>query len=107
MVNLKFFSIFLVVFIAALSRLIPHPPNFTPIIAIGLFSGAYLKNDRKLAFLLPLCSMIVSDLFLGFYLISIIVYLCLMLIVFVGFQINKNKPSYIISGSIISSIIFL
>lgn len=46
--------------LAALSRLLPHPPNFTPIEAMGLFAGAVLL-DRRLAFLLPLGAMAISD----------------------------------------------
>ena len=44
--NTKNISILLVILVAILSRFIPHPPNFTPIIAIGLFSGFYLKNNK-------------------------------------------------------------
>ena len=38
---------------AAALRLVPHPPNFTPIGAMALFSGAYLGR-RGLAFVAPL-----------------------------------------------------
>ena len=67
--NIKNISIILVIIAAVLSRFIPQPPNFTPIIAIGLFSGFYFKKDKKLALLIPLFAMIISDIFLGFYLI--------------------------------------
>ena len=53
-----------IIILAAVSRLIPHPPNFTPIIAMGLFSGAYIQN-RSLAVLIPIGSMFLADLFLG------------------------------------------
>ena len=90
--NIKNISILLVVIIAVLSRFIPHPPNFTPIIAIGLFSGFYLKDNKRIALFLPLCAMIISDIFLGFYLISIFVYLSLGAIVLLGSRMpNKNK----------------
>lgn len=48
-----------------LSRFLPHPPNFAPIAAIGLFAGVLLP--RKMAILLPLAAMVVSDVFLGFH----------------------------------------
>ena len=51
---------------AAALRLVPHPPNFTPIGAMALFSGAYLGR-RWLAFAAPLGAMLLSDLVLGFY----------------------------------------
>ena len=54
-----------IVFAAAL-RLVPHPPNFTPIGAMALFSGAYLGR-RALAFVAPLGAMLLSDAVLGFY----------------------------------------
>ena len=51
---------------AAALRLVPHPPNFTPIGAMALFSGAYLGR-RWLAFAAPLGALLLSDLVLGFY----------------------------------------
>lgn len=51
---------------AAALRLVPHPPNFTPIDAMALFSGAYLGR-RALAFVAPLGALLLSDLVLGFY----------------------------------------
>ncbi len=49
------------VLLAALSRLIPHPPNFAPITALALFGAATLA-DRRLALLTPLLALFVSDL---------------------------------------------
>ncbi len=50
---------------ALAARLMPHPPNFTPIESVALFGGAYAA-DRRLAFLLPLLALLLSDLVLGF-----------------------------------------
>jgi hypothetical protein len=45
---------------AAAMRIIPHPPNFTPVAALALFGGA--RFDRKLwAFGVPLAAMLLSD----------------------------------------------
>src|SRR5262245_33438500 len=58
--------------VAAWSRLVPHPPNFTPLTAIALFGGAYFSS-RLLAFAVPLAAMALSDVLLellipkGFY----------------------------------------
>jgi hypothetical protein len=46
-------------------RLLPHAPNFTPVGALALFSGAYLTGYRK--FWVPVIVMGVSDFFIGFY----------------------------------------
>ena len=47
-------------------RLVPHPPNFSPIDAMALFSGAYLGR-RWLAFAAPFAALVLSDAVLGFY----------------------------------------
>src|SRR4051794_725798 len=45
---------------AALSRLIPHPWNLTPVNAIALFSGAHF-SEKRLAFFVPLTAVFLSD----------------------------------------------
>lgn len=47
--------------LAVLSRLLPHPYNFTPIAGIALFGAAHLRKNG-LAWLIPLAAMWVSDL---------------------------------------------
>ena len=48
------------ILLAALSRLVPHPPNFTPLAAMALFGAA--NFDRKWeAFLVPFAAMLLSD----------------------------------------------
>ncbi|MCB0820404.1 MAG: hypothetical protein KDC13_07260 [Bacteroidetes bacterium] len=49
-----------VIAIAAVFRLIPHWPNFTPVAAIAIMGGAFIAN-RALAFAIPLIAMVVSD----------------------------------------------
>jgi hypothetical protein len=51
-------------FAAALSRLLPHPPNFSPVEAIALFGGAYFAS-RAWALALPLLALLASDLVMG------------------------------------------
>ena len=52
--------IILMIFLAALSRFIPHPPNFTPLGAIALFGVAYFAK-KHWAFLIPLVAWWASD----------------------------------------------
>jgi hypothetical protein len=68
---------------AAALRLVPHPPNFSPIGAMALFSGAYLGR-RWLAFAAPLAAMLLSDAVLGFYDGFWITYLAVALIALLG-----------------------
>src|SRR5438445_776459 len=45
-----------IVLVAALARLLPHPPNFTPIGAVALFGAAHFKQQWA-AFVVPLLAM--------------------------------------------------
>ena len=98
--NRELIIILFIVF-AAIIRLIPHPPNFAPITAMALFGGVYFKN-RKLAYAIPLIAMIISDLFLGFYSISIFVYASFIAITFIG-TIYKNIN---VANIFLSSLLF-
>src|SRR5438067_5866205 len=69
--------------VAAALRLVPHPPNFTPIGAMALFVGAYFGR-RALAFAAPLGALLLSDLMLGFYHGQATVYFSVALIVMIG-----------------------
>lgn len=80
-------------FIAAIMRIVPHPPNFSSVGALGLFGGARLRAWQ--AYLLPLAIMILSDLLLwvltGFdfkyslgHLSRVFVYASFMIYVFIG-----------------------
>lgn len=54
-------SFILLVIIASLYRIMPNRPfGFAPQLAMAIFGGAVIK-DKKLAFLLPLLSMFISD----------------------------------------------
>ena len=77
------------VLILALSRLIPHPYNFTPVIAVAIMSGYLFKNIYFSYFIL-LISMLIADIFIGFYINMIFVYISLLLISFVFYKISKK-----------------
>lgn len=49
-----------VILFVAVSRLLPHLPNFTPLAAIALFGGAYLLN-KKMAYFFTFAALLVSD----------------------------------------------
>lgn len=86
--------------IAVLFRLVPHLPNFTPVTAIALFGGLYFSN-KTLAYVAPLFIMLLSDLFLGFHSISIVVYAAFLFVSFIGTQ-SKNPSVFAILLSSIS-----
>ena len=71
------------VIILALSRWIPHPPNFTPVLGMAVFSGAIISR-RLIAYLVPLTAMLLSDLYLGFHASMPIIYFSLAICVLIG-----------------------
>ena len=93
----------LIVF-AILTRLIPHPPNFAPVTAIALFSAINF-NNKLLKFFIPLISLIVFDIIIGFSLINIFVYLSFIVIVLIGNHFKKIKLKSILISSVIFFII--
>ena len=76
----RFVVLALIILAAAASRLIPHPPNVASIAAVALFGGAYLTNKR-LALIVPLAALLLSDLVLGFYRHMEVVYGAFLLVV--------------------------
>lgn len=52
------------ILVAAFSRLIPHPHNFTPVGGIAVFGG-YFLGKKIWAFVIPLVAMWLSDLFIN------------------------------------------
>ncbi len=69
-----------IILFLAVSRLIPHAPNFTPIGAMALLAGACVK-DLRVSLLIPLTAMLLTDTVLGFHSSMIFVYGAVALIV--------------------------
>jgi hypothetical protein len=101
---MKLISFLGLIFFTALARLVPHLPNFTPLGAMALYAGANV-GGRK-AFLLPILTMLFSDLILGFHSTMIFVYGSFALTVLIGRIIRtrqgiKNVAFAAFSSSII------
>ncbi len=105
--NLKFNLIVLaIIVIGILSRFVMNIPNFTALGAIALFSGAYFSN-KKIAFILPISILLISDLILGLHKTMIFVYVSFALIILIGFLLrDSKKPLNILFGSLAGSILF-
>lgn len=103
----KHIVIVLIVF-AVLSRFVPHPPNFTPVGALGLFAGAFLIDKRF--WLVPIIALFASDFFIGFYqpISMIFVYCGFVLTALVGRLLLQQRQSILLIGSsaVISAAIF-
>jgi len=96
--SLKFFIITLIIVLAVLTRFLPTPPNFAPIAAIALFGGTFFA-DRRLAFLIPLLAMLLSDIFLGLHSTLLFVYGAFALIVLIGMKLGKNLNPLRLTGA--------
>jgi hypothetical protein len=84
------------------ARLIPHPPNFSPIGALALFGGATFASKRA-AFLVPLVAMLLSDLVLGFYSITPVVYGSFALITCLGFWVRRRQTILRLAGASVAA----
>lgn len=102
-----------IILFTAFSRLIPHAPNFTPVLAIALFGGAYISN-RLLSITIPLFAMFLSDTALhlinGYELfneMSIVIYATLTIISMIGHKFNFKPSALNVAGtSVLSTTIF-
>lgn len=96
----------LIVVAAVLSRLIPHPLNFTPIGALALFGGARFA-DRRLAFALPLLVLFVADLFAGLHVLIPVVYASFAVNVLLGRWVRRHPSVLSVAGmTLVGSIQF-
>jgi len=86
---------------AASSRLLPHPPNFTPIAALALFGGATFP-DKRVAFLVPAAALFLTDVLLGFSILTPIVYGSFGLIVCLGFWLRRRRAAGAIAAAALS-----
>jgi len=101
----RFTMLVTLILAAAASRLIPHPPNFTPIAAIALFGGAQFSSKRA-AFVVPLAGLFLSDLVFGFYGITPVVYGSFALTVCLGFWVRHRSMQRIAFAALASAILF-
>ncbi|MFM6976436.1 MAG: DUF6580 family putative transport protein [Sphingobacteriaceae bacterium] len=105
----RFLILTLLVLAAAATRalplLLPHTWNFTAVGALAIFAGAQF-NDRRLAFIMPLAAMAISDLFIGNG-FSLVVYGAFIAMVICG-QLVRNKKTIanLFLSSICGAIIF-
>jgi len=102
----RILAILSAILVAAVLRLVPHPPNFTPIAAMALFSGAYF-GGRALALAAPLAALLLSDLLIGFYPEAIFVYVSVAATVLIGCLLaNRRTMLRVGAAALASSVLF-
>jgi hypothetical protein len=67
--NLQTGVLSIIILLAAFTRIMPHPPNFSPMAAIGLFGAAHFAKKWQ-AFFIPLIGIWISDLVINNYVYS-------------------------------------
>lgn len=97
-------SLVLIVF-AALTRILPHPWNFTAVGALALFSGAYLSS-RWSSVAVTLAALFLTDLVLGFHSTMPFVYGAFAVISFVSHSLLKEKKWSLVGASSLASSLF-
>jgi hypothetical protein len=91
-----------IVLLGACARLIPHPWNFTPLVAIGLFAGTYARTVWA-AVATTLFSLVLSDLALGFYQGFWVVYAAALVPVLAGRLAGRRPAMAAIAGAGLAS----
>ena len=101
----KYFLPICLILVLSFSRLIPHPWNFTPVLAMGVFSGYYFKQFY-LGLFIVIVSMFLGDLYLGFHSTMFFTYISLAVAVILGLYIKHFKFTEIMYSGLASSICF-
>lgn len=104
--QIRLLTLTAIVLAAALFRLVPHWPNFTPIAAMALFGAATF--DRKwMGLVAPLAAMLLSDALLGFHGSMGAVYASFALTWVLGlWALRQPTAGRIAAASVTSSILF-
>ncbi|HEY0900057.1 MAG TPA: DUF6580 family putative transport protein [Sphingobacteriaceae bacterium] len=104
----RFLVLTVLIVAAACTRAFPlfisHIWHFTAVGALAIFAGA--KFDKRVAFIMPLAAMALSDLFIGNG-FSFVVYFGFVAMVLCGFAIRKNQSAANIGlASILGAVVF-
>ena len=65
--------VFALILLLSVSRLIPHPPNFTPLATMAILSGC-LSSQLRTGLVIPLAALLLSDVLLGLHSSMVFVY---------------------------------
>lgn len=99
--NIRFKVVLGMILAAAVVRLLPHPPNLTPIGAMALFGAARFR-DWRVGFLAPLAALTLSQFAIrSFYLFPVIV-LAFVMMSCIGLFLRRRRGVLPVSTAVIS-----
>ena len=96
----RIFAFLSLIAVLTLARFVPHPPNFSPMLALALFAGAKAPK-RWLAYVAPVAALWLSDLEIGAHDMMIITGLALLLATGVGALTEKNMSEASIAKKVL------
>ena len=95
----KLYYLILFGLLLALARIIPHPPNFTPILASAIMAPLLIK-DRFFGIAIPILGMLIADIVIGFHPYQLVIYLTIATIGLVStMKVNYTKLGLLAIGS--------
>lgn len=106
MFNSRFIVCSFFVILGVVSRFLPHPPNFSPLMAIALFSGAHFTYKRD-SLWVPLLAWFIGDIFLGFHALQPVIYSLILLMAIAGWLLRGRVKVWSVLGfSLAGSVVF-
>jgi hypothetical protein len=105
--TIRFVTATLLILAAAMTRLLPHAPNATPILGIAIFGAAVLYHKTWMKYVIPLSAMLITDLFLGFGSIQLFTYGSIGLIIAGSSMLLKKRTfARVLAGSLMAAVVF-
>ena len=98
-------GIIFITLIFVLSRIIPHPPNFTPILA-GIIFLPFIKKDLTFSVIVPLAAMLISDLIIGMHSLMLWTYGPILFLSCLTYYLNQDNILRIGSLAVITPMVF-
>jgi len=96
---------FVILIVGVASRIFTHLPNFTPVVALALFGGAYLKKEQ--AVIVPLLLMIISDCVIGFHDTFLFTWGSVAAVALLGLHLRERKSAgSVLVYSLSSAVLF-
>lgn len=97
--------VFVLIIAAAAARLLPLPPNFTPILAIAFFAGSRISKTW-VAYAIPFVALLASDLVIGFYPGMAMIYIPFLIMVALGMKASARRVSGHLALGTLGAVIF-